>query len=133
MKKNYLVKHKYLFIFTIIILGGCYSFNTVSIVDNKTVESVKENVTKQTQSQPPQVIVETTDTTKEQTCPLFILPNQPSTPEIPLKKLENIKPTDTAAIDKLQRDHIAELRRYILKYKQTIKDAHNQYLDKCKK
>ena len=124
-------------IFTICILSslfllpaGCSSFNHTTIItsfsdlETKTVASDNQtSEPKETQKQDNESLVEV--------CPVFYLPDLPTTPGLPLRAIEKVNPNDKKAVDRIEQEHIIELRRYIVELKQYIRNEHNAYLSKC--
>ena len=115
--------------------AGCSSFNHTIIITNfsdlETKEAAKQiensdnktSDSKETQKQDNESLIEV--------CPVFYLPNLPPTPGLPLRAIEKINPNDKKAVDKIEQEHIIELRRYIVELKQYIRNEHNSYLSKC--
>lgn len=64
-------------------------------------------------------------------CPMYRLPTLPPVPPAPLDKLAALKPTDTAQIDALTRNHITELHQYIVTSQATIAKSYRDYVTNC--
>lgn len=120
-------------------LTGCYSFNQIHLpekgsnykVDPKLVEGivVEALVEKTANVVPPPT--EMKRDTRDIVCQPYLMPQITKTPELPIKELMKVGPNDPDALDKIQSQHIAELRAFIVKMKSDIRNSHNDYLSKC--
>jgi ABC-type Fe3+-hydroxamate transport system substrate-binding protein len=66
-------------------------------------------------------------------CPLYRLPTLPPAPAAPLDKLAALKPTDTAAIDALTRNHIEDLHHYIIQTQAILAKSYKDYIANCER
>lgn len=66
-------------------------------------------------------------------CPLYKLPELSPPPAAPLAQLTALKPTDTAQIDALTRNHIAELHQYIVDTQAEIEKSYKDYVANCER
>jgi hypothetical protein len=64
-------------------------------------------------------------------CPKYRAPILPPPPVAPLDKLNQLKPTDTAAIEALDRNYIVELSDWIAKSQATITKSYHDYVVQC--
>jgi hypothetical protein len=145
------MRTRHIAVFLALALSGCYSFNTIQlpakgddykvspamlkgiIADN----AIKNKQTKEVQDITPPMSVKVDK--KEPvvaekatiSCQAYIMPSLPKTPELPTKELMKANPDDWAALDKIQTQHIIELREYIAKLKVDLRNSHNDYLTKC--
>ncbi len=136
---------KKLFIVLLVLpnLSSCYSFNKIVLPENGAyqpatklsegmidglVEKVATNPQVRSPSRP---LVADVDTKSELVCPPYLMPNLEKTPELPLKELMKIDPNNIEALDKIQSQHISDLRDYITKIKTDIRNSHNDYIKKC--
>ena len=135
MNKMFSINLRQLSIGIMLLLQGCYSFNSNSFNNSPDKPGVSTTIERQiaevTQTASDNKDKIETNEENEGMCPPFIMPILPSTPELPLKKLEEISPTNWKAIDQIERDNIIELRSHIVIVKQIITKAHNEYLTGC--
>lgn len=119
----------------VVLVSGCYSFNTYNIKDTgEGTDALAKNKTITTNT--PVSLISTAHATPvplqlKPSCPPFILPPLPPTPPLPHDELVTIDSNDDAAIDSIQQKHIEDLRNYIVKVKQTIITAQRDYNEKC--
>jgi hypothetical protein len=66
-------------------------------------------------------------------CPVYRPPTLPAPPAAPLDKLSQLKPTDTAQIDALTRNHIQELHQYIATSQATLAKSYKDYITNCER
>jgi hypothetical protein len=64
-------------------------------------------------------------------CPAYRMPALPRAPEVPIKQLDAIKPSDDAAVDALARAHIVELHKYIDQTQSILKKSYQDYVRRC--
>ncbi len=72
------------------------------------------------------------DDPKPALCPMYVPPPLGKVPELPLEELEKVK-DDPAKIDALERQHIVDLRNYILERRKVALESRNKYLEECQK
>lgn len=117
-----------------VIIAGCSSFNKYDV----RVEYVKPNEVKETVKVAdvikamPSVIPEAhARKISRYTCQQFVMPVLPKTPPLPYEELNKVNPNDTDAIDRIQQQHIEDLRSYIITVKKQILDAQQEHLQTC--
>lgn len=103
------------------VLGGCSSFNHVNY--NYTLQATSNGAS----IEAPAVTLEREDIN----CPVFVFPELPAKPPIPLEQIERVKPGDHRSMDKIQQKQIEDLRHYIFVIQKTLRDSHQKYLDDC--
>ncbi|SAK59206.1 hypothetical protein AWB81_01808 [Caballeronia arationis] len=59
------------------------------------------------------------------------MPTLPRAPDVPIKQLDAIKPSDDAAVDALARAHIVELHNYIDQTQRILKKSYQDYVKRC--
>ncbi|WP_144444104.1 hypothetical protein [Caballeronia arationis] len=64
-------------------------------------------------------------------CPAYRMPTLPRAPDVPIKQLDAIKPSDDAAVDALARAHIVELHNYIDQTQRILKKSYQDYVKRC--
>jgi hypothetical protein len=64
-------------------------------------------------------------------CPAYRMPALPRAPDVPLKQLDAIKPSDDAAVDALARSHIVELHSYIDLTQRILKKSYQDDVRRC--
>jgi hypothetical protein len=64
-------------------------------------------------------------------CPAYRMPTLPPTPDVPIKQLDAIKPSDDAAVAALAREHIVELHKYIDQTQRILKISYQDYVKRC--
>jgi hypothetical protein len=130
---------KHWILFSLVVLGGCYSFNNVEIHTTEArqpIISSQPTISEEEEIPLPEIPIEKKPGPRIPdglNCPAFVMPELAKTPPLPLKELSNISPLDTAALDAIQQRHIEELRLHILKVKRTVRTAYRDYLISCKK
>lgn len=71
--------------------------------------------------------------TESPSCPPYQMPTLPKRPELPFKKLAEIRPGDNQAVDDLYTAHIRELRLYIGTVNSVMQSSYNKYMEECGK
>lgn len=64
-------------------------------------------------------------------CPRWRAPILPPPPQAPLARLNQLKPSDTEAINALERDHIVELHQWIMNTQAITSKSYRDYVQKC--
>lgn len=119
---------------SVILIAGCYSFNTYQF---STMTNSASNVTNKTTAKKsdslPNIIptAQATPLVVEKRCGAFQLPTLPSTPPLPYDELSKVTVADPDAIDRIQQKHIEELRDHIVKMKQAFIAAQKEHLTSC--
>lgn len=136
---------KYFVIALFLLLTGCYSFNTIQLPPTESSYALSpqflKNIINQKAEIKPSVVTnpvintpknkEPNNSKEDKNCGVYTLPLLPKIPELPLRELAKIDPSDSEALDRIQTQHIAELRIYIGRLKVDIRESHNRYLSAC--
>jgi hypothetical protein len=122
-------------LFFIAVISSCISINTIS-PDQKLSHDELRKLRELSGDKPKTVLEDNKERAREiqkptVVCPVFVLPEVGDMPEIPLKELAKISPTDQKAMDRIETEHIAKLRLFIIHYRETLRDSHNSYLNTC--
>lgn len=105
--------------------SGCHSFNQTYLIAHRA-----SSVTALPQPVHP---TEGKTTSDDVLCPLYELPALPATPELPINELAQPRNNTTQALDRIQQNHIHELRLYIVRLRRTLKESQERYLADCAK
>lgn len=97
---------------------GCGSFNTYHFPAPVVIVTPKGTGT----ALPPVAIPEE--------C-MYRMPKLEPIPEVPIQELERIGDQDDAALDKIQKDYMKELRTFIRKRQAVHRSAYQDYLKRC--
>lgn len=128
-----------------LLLTGCYSFNHITLPDHgagyRIVPEMVKGLVVEEKEEPsivPNLKGEKQEVKTEQKrdihdigCQPYLMPQLPKTPELPIKEIMKVGPYNQEALDKIQTQHITDLRAYIVKIKQDLRTSHNEYLANC--
>jgi hypothetical protein len=120
-------------------LNGCNNFNRIVSVKTTTY-SLSTNASKAEQPRTKQDTVSDDDhgaVIKEvyiqEGCKvIYKFPSIPSVPELPYKQLQALSPSDVDGLDRIQQQHIRDLRIYIARVRGIVTKARSEYLALCK-
>jgi hypothetical protein len=131
-------------------LAGCNSFNKTTYLEVNP-EAIKATSASPSESNIGGLVVIVPDTRVDPTivkapppappdessavtkglCPAYRMPTLPPAPDVPIKQLDAIKPSDAAAVDALARAHIVELHKYIDQTQRILKVSYQDYVKRC--
>lgn len=114
MKNKHLYPRIVLILILVFSLPSCGSFNSYDIKINPGESTPKAAVKNQ-------AVV----------CPIYELPDFPTTPALPIKEMFSSQSIKLGDIEKIERKHIEELRTHIIEFKKQMKENHERYLLNC--
>jgi hypothetical protein len=65
-------------------------------------------------------------------CGLYIPPELPGIPPLPLAELARAPGTDTVQIDAIQQRHIEDLRNRLREDRRLMREAYDRYAEECR-
>lgn len=123
----------YLLPVCILLLLGCNSFNRLNYTQ---LVVHPPQLDKEVGARPATVELAEPTTQEVHTdtplmCPPYVFPNLPPVPELPLKELAKVAPSNMKALDAIQQKHIEDLRAYISATRKLIRFSHEKYIEDC--
>jgi hypothetical protein len=133
------MKTKIIFLITLF-LTGCYSFNNIQLPESSVAYKLSPKIIKDLivevkpisddiVTHPTSVIVRREE--KMASCDQYAMPDIPNMPELPIMELQQVGPNNPFELDRIQTQHISDLRAYITKIKQDLRVSYNEYTSRC--
>ncbi len=113
-----------------IVLVGCNSFNRYELKEDPRYTPFPFPLPEEYALRNAKPLPTATDSP---VCPPYQMPQLPPRPELPFKKLAEIRPGDNQAVDDLYTAHIRELRVYIGAVNSMMQSSYSKYMEECGK